>query len=143
MNDPEKGYAGGFSEDQLAGLFEAMEKSYEDWATGFAPAAICEPNLPAIKEFTEGLLQIRPDVALATCKMIFRLDVRHILDKVQTPCTILQSRDDVAVPLEVAQYMATMLKDASLHVLPTRGHLPHLSSSLIVNSFILQAVASH
>lgn len=140
LNDPENGYLGGFLEDQLDGLFKSMERSYKDWATGFAPAAIFEPNLPAIEEFMEGLLQIRPDVALATCKMIFRLDLRHILRKVRAPCTILQSQNDVAVPCEVAQYMARTLGDASLHLLPTRGHLPHLSSSLIVNSFILGAL---
>lgn len=140
LDDPGEGYVGGFSDDQLEGLFAGMERSYKDWATGFAPVAIGEPNQPAIREFTEGLLHIRPDVALATCKMIFGIDLRHILRNVSPPCTILQSKNDVAVPLEVAQFMARELRDASLEVLPTSGHLPHLSASLIVNSFIVAAL---
>ncbi|GAQ92885.1 alpha/beta-Hydrolases superfamily protein [Klebsormidium nitens] len=140
LNDPKEGYVGGFSENDLRGLFSSMERGYTDWAKGFAPVAIGEPNQPAIRKFTEGLLHIRPDVALATCSMIFRIDLRHILPEVHPPCMILQSQNDVAVPLEVAQFMARAIRNSELEVLPTSGHLPHLSASLIVNSFIVKAL---
>lgn len=140
LNDPKERYVGGFSEDDLRGLFSSMERGYTDWAKGYAAIAIGGANQPTIHKFTEGLLHIRPDVALATCSMIFRIDLRQVLPKVQSPCVILQSQNDVAVPLEVAQYMAREISESELVVLPTSGHLPHLSASLIVNSFILEAL---
>lgn len=141
LDDPTTDYNGGFSEEGLSQIFRQMETHYGDWVKGFAPAAIAETNNKAIREFTEGLMRIRPDIAVATCKLIFRLDFRSILPLIDPPCDILQSRQDVAVPTSVAEYLRDHIRLSTLHMLPTSGHLPHLSSSIIVNAAILRIIA--
>lgn len=143
MNDPSCGYVGGFDQEQLRDLLDNVEHNYEDWASGFATIAVEEPNDAAVKQFTTGLLAVRPDIALATCKTIFLMDLRDTLPKVSVSCVILQSRSDVAVPLSVGAYVADVIRGSERVVLPTAGHLPHLSSPLVVNSTLLRYIEQY
>jgi sigma-B regulation protein RsbQ len=52
----------------------------------------------------------------------------------------MQSRTDVAVPDSVGAYMADAIRGAEKDVLPTAGHLPHLSSPLLVNASLLKHI---
>lgn len=143
MDDPSSGYVGGFDGRQLRELLDGVEHNYEGWASGFAPIAIEEPNDAAVKQFTAGLLAVRPDIALATCKTIFLMDVRHILPRVSVGCVVLQSRSDIAVPLSVGAYMASVIRGSVQEILPTAGHLPHLSSPLVVNATLLRYIEQY
>ena len=140
INDSSTHYTGGFEEEQVQTLLDNVEHSYEDWVSGFAPLAIEEPNDDAVRQFTSGLLEVRPDVALATCKTIFLMDLRDMLPDVTVSCVIIQSRTDIAVPLSVGAYLARTVKDSTIDVLPTAGHLPHLSSPMLVNATLLHHI---
>lgn len=142
INDASTHYVGGFEDEQIRELLNNVENNYEDWVSGFAPLAIEEPNDDAIRQFTSGLLDVRPDIALATCKTIFLMDLRKMLPKVTVSCVILQSKSDIAVPLSVGNYLANTVKGSSIDVLPTAGHLPHLSSPMLVNATLLKHIAS-
>ena len=142
INDPSTDYVGGFQEEQVRDLLDNVEHHYEDWVAGFASLAVEEPNDEAVKQFTSGLLEVRPDVALATCKTIFLMDLRGMLPEVTVSCVIIQSKTDIAVPLSVGTYLARTLQGSSLEVLPTAGHLPHLSSPMVVNSTLLKHISS-
>lgn len=104
LDEPTTDYRGGFFEEQLSQIFKQMELGYGNWIKGFALAAIAEATLTAVREFTKGLMRIRPDIAVTTCKLIFRLDLRSMLHLIDVSCDILQSQQDVAVPKEVAEY---------------------------------------
>jgi sigma-B regulation protein RsbQ len=140
INDAASGYAGGFEREQLRELFHNVEHNYEGWVSGFAPLAIEEPDDVAVRRFTSGLLAVRPDVALATCKTIFLMDLRHALPRVTVPCIILQSQSDVAVPASVGAYMSAAIENSVHVILPTAGHLPHLSSPMVVNAVLLKHI---
>jgi sigma-B regulation protein RsbQ len=61
---------------------------------------------------------------------------------VTVPCH-LHTLNDMAVPLEVAQYMQQHLGGwATTEVLNTAGHLPHLSDPAVVISALLRCLTS-
>ncbi|GBG80249.1 hypothetical protein CBR_g30614 [Chara braunii] len=98
----------------------------------------------AVREFSSTLFSMRPDIALAIAKVIFQSDCRSILPRVTCSVHLLFSRSDMAVPLTVARYMREHLVNAAeveVEVMPTRGHLPHLSTPEIVNPYLLRHIA--
>jgi sigma-B regulation protein RsbQ len=131
-------YKGGFDQAELDGLFDAMMNSYSKWAKAYAPAVVASPDHPAVAEFSRGLLAMRPDVALSIALTIFRSDHRSMLSTISTPCTLLQAREDVAVPAVVAEYMRDRIPNAVLEVIDAKGHLPHLSAPHLVCEALLR-----
>jgi len=71
---------------------------------------------------------MRPDVSTRIARMIFQGDTRHILPQLKVPTLLLQSREDVAVPPEVAAYLLAKIPAAELKWIDAAGHLPHMSA---------------
>lgn len=133
----EEGYIGGFSQDDLDSIFAQMTSNYYTWASGFAPYMAMNANSPHIaNRFAETLSSIRPDVSLATARTIFHSDHRADLPKLPHPTLILQPQQDGAVPGNVGEFMANSIPHAQLVMLPTEGHLPHLSHPAEVSKAI-------
>ncbi|KAH9298566.1 hypothetical protein KI387_030248, partial [Taxus chinensis] len=128
LNDVD--YFGGFEQEDLDQLFEAMQSNFKAWVSGFAPLAVgADLDSIAVQEFSRTLFNVRPDIALSVAKTIFQSDLRGILPHVTVPCHILQSSKDLAVPVVVSEYMQEHLGGKSIvEILPTEGHLPQLSS---------------
>ncbi|KAF2295483.1 hypothetical protein GH714_033018 [Hevea brasiliensis] len=96
LNDVD--YYGGFEQDDLNQLFEAMQSNYKAWCSGFAPLAVGgDMDSVAVQEFSRTLFNMRPDIALSVAQNIFQSDMRQILHLVTVPCRILQSMKDLAV----------------------------------------------
>lgn len=141
LND--EGYRGGFEQHELDALYEAMSKNYHAWALGFAPLFMGNPDKPELAiEFAKTLSAVRPDIALSVSRMVYQSDHRPDLSKVKVPVSILQSNDDIVVPVEVGDYMEKKLPQGKLYQLPTSGHLPHLSSPDVVNGAIATCLAA-
>ncbi|WP_114096241.1 alpha/beta fold hydrolase [Thalassospira profundimaris] len=130
LNDD--GYHGGFSQDDLNGLFDAMHSGYEAWANGFAPIIVGEPLPEFVLEFTAGLLNMPADVAIQTARFIFQSDFRHLLAEISVPTVVIQPKNDPAVPIEVGSYLKAHLRNAVLEIIEARGHLPHLTAPYAV-----------
>eukprot|EP00850_Spirogloea_muscicola_P001953 SM000007S20913 [mRNA] locus=s7:921708:923130:- [translate_table: standard] len=132
LND--KDYFGGFEQEDLNGLFEAMQQNFKAWVSGFAPLAVgADIESDAVQEFSRTVFSIRPDIALSVAKTIFQSDLRRLLPLVTVPCHILQSNNDMAVPVVVAEYLHMTLGGRSVvEILQTQGHLPQLSSPEVV-----------
>jgi hypothetical protein len=78
-------YNGGFEQEELNQLFEAMQSNFRAWVIGFAPRAVgADLKSTAVKEFTRTFFSIRPDIALSICRTCFQSDVRSILPQVTT-----------------------------------------------------------
>ncbi|MCG5243706.1 alpha/beta fold hydrolase [Azospirillum doebereinerae] len=138
-----EGYNGGFEEQDLNDLFDSMSENYVLWTQNFAPAAVSKPTgHPAVRKFAEGLLAMRPDVALSIALMIFSSDCRDRLAQVSVPCTLIQSRNDIAVPLSVAEYLTAMIPDSELMVIDADGHMPQLSAPDILYDAIQRALTA-
>jgi sigma-B regulation protein RsbQ len=135
------GYYGGFEQADLDTLYAAMGSNYYAWASGFAPLVVGDPDKPELAtEFANTLSAIRPDIAQAVARIIFQSDHRADLPKLKVPTAILQSNNDLAVPLEVGQYMKEHIAGSKLISLNAQGHLPHLSSPEEVTSAIASCI---
>ncbi|GMH25204.1 hypothetical protein Nepgr_027047 [Nepenthes gracilis] len=123
LNDVD--YYGGFEQEDLDQLFEAMQSNYKAWCSGFAPLAVGgDMDSVAVQEFSRTLFNMRPDIALSVAQTIFQSDLRHILCHVTVPCHIIQSMKDLAVPVVVAEYLQQNLGgDSIVEVMSTDGHL--------------------
>jgi sigma-B regulation protein RsbQ len=130
VNDVEVGYAGGFSRQDLDHLFSAMESNYYSWIGGFAPMVMDNPEQPNLAEqFAESLKGIQPDIALHVARIIFLSDHRKELKFCHTPCCVIQSTRDIAVPRGAAEYLANNLPNGHLRMIEAVGHLPHVSAA--------------
>ena len=137
LNDASSGYKGGFEQDDLDALFEAMTSNYQSWVSGFAPLAMGNPDKPELaRYFAETLISIRPDIAQAVLRVIFTSDHRSELSRVRVPVHVLQSSRDVAVPDEVGEFLAANIETSNLVKLTSTGHLPHVSAPYTVNEAI-------
>ncbi|KAL2643697.1 hypothetical protein R1flu_011284 [Riccia fluitans] len=135
-------YFGGFEQEDLNQLFEAMQSNFKAWVSGFAPLAVgADIESEAVQEFSRTLFNIRPDIAFSVAKTIFQSDLRCILPQVMVPCHILQSQKDLAVPVVVSDYLKHSFGGKTIvEVLPTDGHLPQLSSPDVVIPVLLRHI---
>jgi pimeloyl-ACP methyl ester carboxylesterase len=137
LNDT--GYIGGFEQEHLNALYEAMSRDYQGWVSGFAPIAVRGlPNSEAVQEFAASLFSLRPDIALSTARTIFQSDFRNQLPLITAPVVLLQMQNDIAVPLQVGEYLKKHIPHATLEQLPTEGHFPHLSVPDLVSAALLR-----
>ncbi len=135
LNDVD--YVGGFDQPSVDGLYAAMSSNYHAWAGGFSGLVMGNPERPELAEgFARTLSAIRPDVAVAVARIIFQSDHRADLSKLQVPTLIVQSTEDVAVPMQVGEYLARHIPHAQLQVVAARGHLPHVSAPEAVTAAI-------
>jgi sigma-B regulation protein RsbQ len=140
LNDGD--YVGGFERADLDALYDAMGRDYLGWANGFAPLAMANRDRPALGEaFARSLGALRPDIAQSVARAIFESDHRARLGQVEVPTLILQSRHDVAVPVQVGEYLARHLRRSRLVLLEAEGHLPHLSAPDQVTAAILEGLS--
>ncbi|CAL5324578.1 unnamed protein product [Camellia sinensis] len=135
-------YYGGFEQEDLNQLFEAMASNYKAWCSGFAPLAVGgDMESVAVQEFSRTLFNMRPDIALSVAQTIFQSDYRYMLGHVTVPCHIIQSMKDLAVPVVVSEYLHQHLGGQSIvEVMSTEGHLPQLSSPDVVIPVILRHI---
>lgn len=140
LNDAD--YYGGFEQEDLDQLFEAMRGNYKAWCEGFAPLAVGgDMESVAVQEFSRTLFNMRPDIALSVAHTIFYSDMRDVLAHVTVPCHIIQSMKDLAVPVVVSEYLHRNLGSESVvEVMSTDGHLPQLSSPDVVVPVLLRHI---
>jgi len=137
LNDGD--YVGGFEQEHLDALYESMARDYQGWVSGFAPLVVRGlPDSEAVKEFSESLFSLRPDIALSTARTIFQSDFRRQLPLIEPPVVLLQTRNDVAVPPQVGLYLQDHIPHATLEILPTEGHFPQLSAPHVVSNALLK-----
>ena len=127
LNDT--GYHGGFSEADLSELYGLMVGGYKRWADQFAALAMGNPNRPQLaRRLATSLKSLPPDHALTVLCSIFQSDYRSELPLVTSPTLIIQSKEDFAVPLEIAEYLHAQIRSSRLAVINATGHFPHLSA---------------
>jgi sigma-B regulation protein RsbQ len=121
------GYCGGFEQSDLNGLYDGMSTNFQAWAAGFVPLVVGVPNHAVIDEFSRMLFLMRPDIAQTMAKVIFQSDMRALVPRLQCPAHIVQPRKDIAVPMAVALWMQERIARASLNVIESEGHVPHIT----------------
>jgi sigma-B regulation protein RsbQ len=129
----EPGYRGGFTKPDLDALYSAVSSVYPDWADQFAPLAMGNPDRPQLAQhFAATLKSIPAQSAFTVLCSIFQSDHRQDVCKLDKPTLLIQSQQDVAVPLEVAEYLNREIRGSRLAVIDATGHLPHVSAPAAV-----------
>ena len=125
----DEGYRGGFAEADLKALYQEVSLRYSEWADAFAPAAMGNADKPQLaRHFAETMKSIPADRALTVLCSIFQSDHRADVSTLDIPTLVIQSQDDPAVPLEVAEYLHQHIKGSRLALINATGHLPHVSA---------------
>ena len=124
----DEGYTGGFKPADLENLFESMSANYQSWVAGFAPMVVGVDNSEVIADFSNALFRMRPDIALNTSRTIFTSDMRGVAAQISTPVHLIQTASDIAVPIQVGEWLANAIPDASLDIIDAAGHLPHMTA---------------
>lgn len=136
-------YEGGFNSSDIEQLLSNRETNYENFASGFASLIADPTNEDTVDKYEKCLKRMQGEVALSLAKTIFYSDWREILDKVETPCTIIQTKKDAAVPHNVALYMENKIKGkVTLEIIDTLGHFPQLTAHLKFVEVLKGALAS-
>ncbi|KAL7605198.1 hypothetical protein Lser_V15G20020 [Lactuca serriola] len=135
-------YFGGFEQEEVDQLFEAIQSNFKAWCSGFAPLVVGgDMESVSVQEFSRTLFNMRPDIALSIAQTIFQSDMRPLLSHITVPCHIIQSMKDLAVPVGVSEYLHRYLGGESIvEVMSTEGHLPQLSSPAVVVPVLLRHI---
>jgi sigma-B regulation protein RsbQ len=140
LNQP--GYYGGFDELDLRELLAAVGPNYWHWATALAFLLIGEGQAVALgHELATQFCQADRAIAQQAAYVTFLSDHRADLPRVSVPTHLIQCADDVAVPAEVNTYLLAHLPQATLTLLPTTGHCPHLSAPRQVLAALQQVLS--
>lgn len=123
------GYRGGMTTADIDAIYRAVNAGFESWADAFARDVVGNPDRPAIAAiFAESLKRMGSKQALSTLHAILTSDVRAELPRVSQRTLILQSRRDVIVPWEAAEYLQRSVTNSRLTVIDAEGHHPHRSA---------------
>jgi sigma-B regulation protein RsbQ len=126
-------YFGGFEKADLDGLLDLMDQNYMGWANYLAPVVSAQGESGAVTlELSESFCSTDPLVAKVFASTTFFADNRADLDKVTTPCLVLQHRTDTLAPIGVGEYVHAHLKGSTLKVLEVQGHCAHMSEPALV-----------
>ncbi|XP_014506151.1 probable strigolactone esterase DAD2 [Vigna radiata var. radiata] len=124
-------YFGGFERSSIDEMVSTVELQYESWCSAYAPIAVDKNDGASVEKFLSCLKSMDSEVAVSLAKTVFYSDYRDMLEKVETPCTIIQSSNDMAVPVGIGQYLEKKIKGvATLQIIDMIGHFPQLTAHL-------------
>lgn len=125
-------YEGGFEKSDIEDIISKIESNYQYWATNFASVAVDTKDTLSVENCGKCFKKMRPEVALALGKTVFYVDQRQVLEMVETPSTIIQTKGDITVPNSVAFYMQNkMMGKSTVEIInSTSGHFPQLTAHL-------------
>jgi sigma-B regulation protein RsbQ len=142
IND--EAYVGGFTEEDIAELLDALESNYLGWSSAMAPVIMGNPDRPELgEELTASFCRTDPDIARRFAQATFLSDNRADLEKVSTPTLVLQCSDDVIAPISVGEYVRDALPDSTYVLLQATGHCPQLSAPEQTADAIAAFVGAH
>ena len=122
-------YVGGFKQEDIEGLMEALDSNYLGWSANMAPVIMGNPERPELgEELTNSFCRTNPEIAKQFAQVTFLSDNRNDLSLVVTPSLILQCSEDVIAPREVGEYVSRNIKNSTLHLMKATGHCPNLSA---------------
>ncbi|MDP3522643.1 MAG: alpha/beta hydrolase [Hydrogenophaga sp.] len=144
VDEAESGYVGGFSRDNIEQMLQAMDQDFVAWVNGFAPVVVGTPGQQfGAEDFIRHMLGLRTDIATTILRGAFEGDHRQDVAQLSVPLWVLQTESDAAVPMAAARWLAEHGRARELIVIPSKGHLPHLTAPEAVSKALLHCLAAH
>jgi len=129
VDEPDTGYAGGFTRADIDGLLANMDTDFLGWSSVMAPVIMGHPDTPELgEELTASFCRTDPAFARQFARTTFLSDNRADLAHLTVPALILQCREDAIAPMVVGEYVHAHLTGSELVVLDATGHCPHVSA---------------
>lgn len=123
------GYTGGYEQEDIDSLLDALDANYLGWSASMAPLIMGNSETPALGEaLTDSFCSVDPTIARHFARVTFLSDNRRDLREVTTPTLVLQCQADIIAPLAVGQYVHDEIPGSSLVVMNATGHCPNLSA---------------
>ena len=124
----DEGYRGGFANEDIEGLLDALDANYLGWSAQMAPVIMGNPERPELGEdLTQSFCRTDPTIARHFARVTFLSDNRRDLADVSVPTLVIECIDDVIAPSGVGRYVHEEIADSRLITLPVTGHIPLLS----------------
>ncbi|MFK8906920.1 alpha/beta fold hydrolase [Streptomyces sp. YS-3] len=129
IDDPEHGYRGGFSAEDIHELLESLDANYLGWSGAIAPVIMGNPDRPELgEELTNSFCRTDPDIARVFARVTFLSDNRADLAKVTVPTLVAQCSSDAIAPPEVGAFVQARIPGSRLITLNATGHCPQLAA---------------
>ncbi|MCX4514639.1 alpha/beta hydrolase [Streptomyces sp. NBC_01619] len=129
IDDPEAGYRGGFSAEDIDELLESLDANYLGWSGAMAPVIMGNPDRPELgEELTNSFCRTDPDIARAFARVTFLTDNREDLAEVTVPTLVAQCSRDAIAPPEVGAFVQSRIPGSRLVTLDATGHCPQLAA---------------
>lgn len=123
------GYVGGFSEQAVDELLTSMDSNYLSWSSELAPMLMGNPDRPHLStDLAAVIASADPAIAAQFARATFLGDNRRDLADVTVPTVILQSAEDDIASVTVGQYVHEQIPGSRMVIMPTHGHVTHLSA---------------
>ena len=126
-------YHGGMGAEDVASVYRVILENHPDWVRSYVPRMVGEGHpVHFSKAFAACLAAIPPQNALTIACSVLQSDYRAVLRDIRVPTLIVQPSVDLAVPMEVAQYLHEHIPGSQLRVIEADGHLPHVTAPAAV-----------
>ena len=134
-------YHGGMNHEDIDSIYDALNNDYSAWAKNFSDMAMENLDRPQLATaFLNSLLSIPQEMMLTVLCSILQGVHRADVSLVSTPTLLIQSEHDFFVPLSVAEYLHSTIKNSRLNVIQSSGHLPQVSAPAKVIEAMLQFI---
>ena len=136
-------YFGGFNDNDIKELINLMEVNYVGWASLNAAALMNNPDRPMLAQHLKKIFtQEDPVIMRNFAEATFFSDHRKDLQNATVPTLIVQCSKDSIVPIEVANYLNSNIKNSKLEVIGAKGHYPNLSEPKETSQLIIEYLSS-
>lgn len=126
INDNE--YFGGFSEEDIMDMIDALDNNYLGWSSSITPVIMGNPDKPELtEELKNSFCQHDPEIAKHFARVTFLGDNRKDLPTLTTPTLIIQCSEDIIAPVKVGEYVYKSIPNSRMSMIEATGHCPHLS----------------
>ena len=114
----------GFPAEAQARLEARIERAWPDAfpIEVLAPSAAADPQLRSAWQ-AMALVGASPAAAIASSRVIFESDIRHVLPAIRVPTLVLHSAEDRLCPVEHGRYLAKHIPGAKFVELPGGDHV--------------------
>lgn len=129
LNKP--GYYGGLALEDVNQMLALLDVDQHSWANLFVGLLVTPEHVPTLgEELASYFCNLDTTVARHFARVAFLSDNRANVSELKIPTLLLQCADDAIAPTEVSDFLMAHLPQATLKMLPTAGHCPHLSSPI-------------
>lgn len=129
LDDPETGYRGGFSGEDIDELLESLDANYLGWSGAMAPVITGNPDRPELaQELETSFCRTDPEIARVFARATFLSDNRDDLSAVRVPTLVAQCSQDALAPPEVGEFVRSRIPGSRLITLTATGHCPQLAA---------------